>query len=128
MICSSVNRARFICPSLFQGRTLNPRGGKSQWQGPAPERPALAFKRPSERGGPAAKQDGAPAIGGAAARGEQNAMADRRHRQAGLKEWDAQRLQDIAFEVFAHSPRMMAAGEQQAVEAVDTQLPPGKRG
>src|SRR5580692_7795619 len=32
MICSSVNRARFICPSLFQGRTLNPRGGKSQWQ------------------------------------------------------------------------------------------------
>jgi hypothetical protein len=27
-----VNRARFICPSLFQGRTLNPRGGKSQWQ------------------------------------------------------------------------------------------------
>src|SRR5277367_4134736 len=32
MIRSSVNRARFICPSLFQGRTLNPRGGKSQWQ------------------------------------------------------------------------------------------------
>src|SRR5580693_9342709 len=32
MICSSVNLARFICPSLFQGRTLNPRGGKSQWQ------------------------------------------------------------------------------------------------
>jgi hypothetical protein len=27
-----VNRARFICPSLFQGRTLNPRAGKSQWQ------------------------------------------------------------------------------------------------
>jgi hypothetical protein len=26
-----VNRARFICPS-FKGRTLNPRGGKSQWQ------------------------------------------------------------------------------------------------
>jgi hypothetical protein len=26
-----VNRARFICPS-FQGRTLNPRGGKSLWQ------------------------------------------------------------------------------------------------
>jgi hypothetical protein len=32
MICSSVNRARFICPSLLQGRTLNPSGGKSQWQ------------------------------------------------------------------------------------------------
>src|ERR1700760_4690697 len=31
MICSSVNRARFISPS-FKGRTLNPRGGKSQWQ------------------------------------------------------------------------------------------------
>ena len=26
-----MNRARFICPS-FKGRTLNPRGGKSQWQ------------------------------------------------------------------------------------------------
>jgi hypothetical protein len=32
MICSSVNRARFICPFLVQGRTLNSRGGKSQWQ------------------------------------------------------------------------------------------------
>src|ERR1700722_7468289 len=94
----------------------------------APERPALAFKRPSERGGPAAKQDGAPAIGGAAARGEQNAMADRRDRQAGLKELGNQRLQDIAFEVFPHSTRTMAAGEQQAVEAFDTHPPPGKRG
>jgi hypothetical protein len=55
-------------------------------------------------------------------------MADRRHRQAGLKELGDQRLQDIAFEVFAHSPRTMAAGEQQAIEAFDTQLPPGKRG
>jgi hypothetical protein len=32
MICSSVNRFRFICPSFNQGRTLTPDGGKTQWQ------------------------------------------------------------------------------------------------
>ena len=52
-------------------------------------------------------------------------MADRRHRQARLKELGDKRLQNTAFEVFAHSPRTMAAGEQQAVEAFDAQLPPG---
>src|SRR6202161_2390964 len=32
MICSSVNRTRFIRPSFLKGRPLNPRGGKSQRQ------------------------------------------------------------------------------------------------
>ncbi|WP_347404093.1 DDE-type integrase/transposase/recombinase [Mesorhizobium sp. WSM4976] len=32
MICSSVNRFRFICPSFNRGRTLTPGGGKTQWQ------------------------------------------------------------------------------------------------
>src|SRR5690606_38499237 len=32
MICSSVNRFRFICPSFNQGRTLISVGGKTQWQ------------------------------------------------------------------------------------------------
>jgi hypothetical protein len=32
MICSSVNRFRFICPSFNRGRTLTPSGGKTQWQ------------------------------------------------------------------------------------------------
>jgi len=32
MICSSVNRLRFICPSFIRGRTLTPSGGKTQWQ------------------------------------------------------------------------------------------------
>jgi hypothetical protein len=32
MICSSVNRTRFIRPSFLKGRTLNPCGGKSQRQ------------------------------------------------------------------------------------------------
>jgi hypothetical protein len=40
MICSSVNRARFISPS-FKGRTLNPRGGKSQWQVSLPKVPTV---------------------------------------------------------------------------------------
>ena len=48
-------------------------------------------------------------------------MADRRHRQAGLKELGDQRLQYIAFEEFAHSPLTIEAGEQQAIEAFDTQ-------
>src|SRR5690606_4009103 len=32
MICSSVNRFRFIRPSFNRGRTLTPGGGKTQWQ------------------------------------------------------------------------------------------------
>jgi hypothetical protein len=32
MICSSVNRFRFTCPSFKRGRTLTPGGGKTQWQ------------------------------------------------------------------------------------------------
>src|SRR5690606_11533154 len=32
MICSSVNRFRFICPSFNRGRTLTPSGGKTHWQ------------------------------------------------------------------------------------------------
>lgn len=32
MICCSVKRFRFICPSFNRGRTLTPGGGKTQWQ------------------------------------------------------------------------------------------------
>lgn len=32
MICSSVNRFRFICPSFNRGRTLTPSGEKTQGQ------------------------------------------------------------------------------------------------
>src|SRR5690606_34959736 len=45
MICSSVNRFRFIRPSFIRGRTLTPGGGKTQWQ----VKPYSVFRRGRKR-------------------------------------------------------------------------------
>ena len=95
--------------------------------GDAGDLPGLALQRPGQRRGLAAVQDGPARAGVDAAGGQQDTVADRRHRQVLAERPDHQLLQHAAFQVAAHAAGAVAAGQEQAVDTVQGGVRPGHR-
>ena len=67
------------------------------------------------------------AVGGVASCGEENAVADRRDRQAVGEKLRHQLLQNLALQIFAHAACAMPAGQEQAIKISAPDLSPRER-